>query len=110
MTTLGFDGRLVMYGILAIAVLLALLSLLRHNRMADSPISLPDLLLGEDGRISKGAVVMLGAFGLTSWVIAYQTMTDKLSDVIFGLYIAAWITPTVARLITGTPPPNPPKE
>ena len=45
----------------------------------------------------------MGAFGLTSWMMAELTLSGKMTEGYFGLYAAAWITPVVVRLVTGTP-------
>jgi len=89
--------------VLALLVILFLVvrSLLLRDRAAASNINLEDLLLGEDGRISKKACVMFGAFILTSWVVIYQTVSGELSDWLFAAYIAAWVAPTVSELLAG---------
>lgn len=92
--------------ILALALIVLLLARTLRNRNKDqtSAISLDDLLLGDDGKMSKAAIVMLGSFGLTSWVILYLTLNDKLTDIIFGAYLTAWVVPTVAKLIKAGQP------
>lgn len=95
-----------MIGILAIVVLLIIWTLIRRSRSATSGIDLDDLLLGDDGKVSKAAAVMFGAFGLTTWVIIYLTINDKLSDSYFTAYLAAWVAPTVARIIKGSDAPT----
>ena len=57
-------------------------------------------LLMENGRVSKAAVVMMGAFSLTSWMMVQLTLTGKMTEGYFGLYSAAWIAPVVVKLIT----------
>ena len=57
-------------------------------------------LLMENGRVSKAAVVMMGAFSLTSWMMVQLTLAGKMSEGYFGLYSAAWIAPVVIKLIT----------
>ena len=71
----------------------------RRSVSATSKIHLDDLLLGDDGKMSKSAAVMFGGFALTSWTIVYLTITGKLDAVYFGAYLAAWVAPTVTRLI-----------
>lgn len=87
------------------AVMLA--SLIYRHRMGDSPINLDDLLLGEDGKTSKSATILFGAFGLSSWVVAYLVLTDKLTEVVFAGYLAAWVTPTIAHMFKPKPPEPP---
>ncbi len=72
---------------------------LSRKPQADSLINLEDLLIGEDGKTSRSAFVMLVALMTTTWMMVYLTMRDKMSEGYFGLYSTAWIFPTVARLI-----------
>lgn len=75
----------------------------RHlNKAEDNTFYVIDLLM-ENGRISKAAVVMMGAFVLTTWMMVTLTLKDKLTEGYLGIYVAAWITPVVVRLITGSP-------
>lgn len=92
-----------LFALLAIVGALVL-SLIHRHRSALSLINLEDLLLGDDGRISKAAAVMLGAFALTTWVIAYLTVNDKLTEGYFVAYLGAWVAPTVTRLIVARAP------
>lgn len=95
LVTLAFSG------LLALGALLILWSLLRRSRDEDSKIYLDDLLLGEDGRISKAAAVMFGAFTLTTWMMVYMTVGGKMTEGYFTAYLGAWVAPTVARIIFG---------
>jgi hypothetical protein len=88
----------VMYGVLILATVWLTVAVLRRNRDPLSRINIEDLLLGEDGRVSKAAVVMLGAFMLTSWQMIYFTAAGKMTEGYMGLYMAAWVGPTLAKL------------
>ena len=99
--------NLIAVAVLALLVLMVVRTLLGRDRNAGSAINLDDLLLGDDGRISKAAVVMLGAFGLTTWMMAYLTLGGKMSEGYLSIYAAAWITPTVVKLITNRPDRGP---
>jgi len=87
--------------LLALIALLVMRALMRRNKDEKSLISLDDLLVGDDGKLSKAASVMFGAFLLTSWVILYQTLNKTLTDVTFAAYLTAWVAPAVTKLITG---------
>jgi len=100
-------GRHGMILVLAIATLLILLVLHRRSISAKSAISLDDLLLGDDGKVSKAAAVMWGSFALTTWTMVYLTINEKLSEGYFTAYIAAWVAPAVVKLIKGPSPPGP---
>ena len=62
----------------------------------------------ENGRASKGAVVLMGSFIATTWFFVYYALVGKMTEGYFGLYAAAWIAPVVARIITN--PPTPPRD
>lgn len=98
-------GRVIAGIALAIGLIAIWLSLRRQDKVSANGYSLVDLLLGDDGRASKAAHVMFGAFFLTSWVVVYAALTSKLSDVMFGAYLAAWVAPAVTKLIVGSPKP-----
>ncbi len=93
--------KLVMALALVLVSLLIWRSLSKRDRSAHSSLNFDDLLLGDDGRMSKGAFVMLGAFATTTWMMIYLTLTEKITEGYYGIYSAAWIAPTVARLIAG---------
>jgi len=90
-----------MLAALGALLLVILISLLRRNRCRNSPIKLEDLLIGDDGRLSKAAAVMMGAFAMTTWLIVYLTVTGKITEGYFTAYLGAWVAPTVARVIFG---------
>lgn len=100
-------GRHGMIVVLALAVLLIMWALERRSRSAKSRIDLDDLLLNEDGKMSKAAAVMFGSFALTTWVIVFLTLNGKLTEGYFAAYITAWVAPVVVKLIK-TPAPAAP--
>ena len=90
-------------------ILIVAISVVRRSRDHNSKFNLDDLLLGDDGLASKAAAVMYVALLSSTWVIVWETVTEKLSDTIFSAYLLAWVAPTVTKLITGrTPSPTPP--
>lgn len=97
------SGMIVLLGL---AVLLILWSLLRKSKLITSKIDLDDLLLGDDGKLSKAAAVMMGAFLLTSWGMAYMWLAKMMTEGYFGAYLLAWVSPTVTKLIVNRPAPT----
>lgn len=97
----------VMLAILAVVALCILWSLHRRSISRSSRISLDDLLIGDDGKLSKAAAVMNGSFLVTSWVVVFQTVNKTLSDITFAAYVGAWVVPAVTKLIKGPSPPIP---
>ncbi len=93
--------KLAMMAALLCVLLFIVRVMFKRDKDPDSKINLDDLLLGDDGRLSKAAVVLLGSFLLTTWVIIHLTLTDKLTEAYLGAYMAAWVIPTVTKLIKG---------
>lgn len=92
---------------LLVMIGLVVLTLLHSNRSFTSKLNLEDLLLGEDGKISKAAAVMMGSFLMTTWLMIYLTLNGKMTEGYFTIYCGAWIIPTVTKLIKGPSPPEP---
>lgn len=97
------ETKVLMAVALALAVSLIAWSLLKRHKLAVSRIDLDDLLLGDDGKLSKAAAVMMGAFAVTSWLMVYLALNDKMTEGYLTAYLAAWVAPTVTRLITNRP-------
>ena len=91
--------RHLMPAILGVVGLLVVWSLIRVSRSEKSKINLDDLLLDKDGTTSKSAIVFLGSWAMTTWVIVFLTLTEKLTELYFTAYITAWIVPVVTRFI-----------
>ena len=89
----------VLVGAFFLIVFVIAKSLLKSNKSQRSKINLEDLLIGEDGRTSKAAAVMLGAFAMTTWMMIYLTLSSRITEGYFGLYMTAWVAPTVTNLI-----------
>ena len=102
-TQLGAN-RWMLIALLAL-LLFIFFSLRAQSRNRSSQISLDDLLLGDDGKMSKGAAVMFGSFFLTSWIMVHLTITEHITEGYFTAYLAAWVAPSVVRLITNRPQP-----
>jgi hypothetical protein len=96
-------GRHVMYAILACVTLLIMWTLERRNKNAASTFSFDDLLT-DNGKTSKPAAVMFGAFALSVWLMVFLAVNDKMTEGYFGAFLAAWVAPSVAKIIKGDPP------
>lgn len=88
--------------VLGVVALLVIFSAIRMHRDPHNDFNLLDLLM-ENGHVSKAAVVMMGAFSLTTWMMVHLTLIGKMAEGYFGLYAAAWIAPVVVKLITQGP-------
>lgn len=92
------------FGLVAcIVALVIVVSLRRWSRDEENPFDVRDLVM-ENGRASKGAVVLMGSFAATTWFFIYYSLTGRMTEGYFGLYSAAWIAPVVARMLTSTKP------
>lgn len=109
MTEFMQSDMAVVFGLIAVLVILIIWrSLSRLHRDCNSAFDLRDLLM-ENGRASKAAVVMMGAFAVTTWQFVYFSLNGKMTEGYAGIYVAAWIAPVVARLISrgdSGPPPT----
>lgn len=88
--------------LLVLSFLLLALAVWRElKRMQATPDNSYDWhdLLMENGRASKAAHVMLGAFVTTTWFFVYYAIAGKMTEGYYGIYAASWIAPVVARLI-----------
>ena len=72
---------------------------LKHMQASDgNGYDWHDLLM-ENGKASKAAHVMLGAFITTTWFFVYYAVAGKMTEGYYAIYAASWIAPVVARLI-----------
>lgn len=95
--------------ILAFIVVSLVFAVWRLHKDPTVDFNILDLLM-ENGRVSKAAVVMMGAFSLTSWMMIQLTLSKLMTEGYFGLYSAAWIAPVVVKLITQGPTVHKPKD
>lgn len=91
------------YIILGIGLLVAIacvaVSMWKFHKDNSRPdFDMSDLLM-ENGRLSKLAVVLMGSYMMTSWVIVHLTITDKLTEGYLTVYCTAWVVPTLAKML-----------
>jgi len=88
----------------ALVVVIGLVCRLLFNRDKDSAskVNFDDLFLGDDGKMSKAAIVMIGSFLMTTWIMVHLTMIDKMSEGYLTIYGGLWIIPVVTKLIKGS--------
>ncbi len=86
-------------GVLTLLVLLYILWRL-HQSKEYPEFDLVDLLM-ENGKASKFAIFLLGAFIATTWVLVYQTIHNALTEWLFAAYGAFWVVPVVTKLLNG---------
>lgn len=86
--------------VLAVAALAVLVSVWHAHRSAIMRFNIFDLVM-ENGRVSKISVSYMLVLGVSTWVIVNQEISGKLTEGIFGMWLAAWVSPLVARVVFG---------
>lgn len=82
-----------------IALLIGIIiTMYRAQKDQTNTIDIYDLVT-ENGRLSKTACVMMGAFIITSWMMVTLTINATMSVEYFLAYSATWITPLVTRIV-----------
>lgn len=96
------EHLLIIFSLLALLLVLVIWRIFRKWTAAEeNPFDIRDLFM-ENGRASKGSVVLLGAFAATTWFFVYYALLGKMTEGYFGVYGALWVTPIVARMLTGS--------
>lgn len=67
---------------------------------SNSSFNALDLIM-EDRKVSRVAFAFMLVLGVSTWVIVDQQIKGRLSEGIFGLWIASWVTPLVAKMVFG---------
>jgi hypothetical protein len=93
------ETKILMIAALILVITAIIYALIKRDRSTISAINLEDLLLGDDGRLSKAAAVMMGAFAMTTWLMVYLALGGKMTEGYLAIYVGAWIAPTVTVLI-----------
>ena len=78
--------------------LLIILTFWRAHRNAMLQFNAFDLVM-ENGRVSKIAFSYMLVLLVSTWVIVLMAWRDKLTDAMFGLWLAAWVGPLVAKIV-----------
>lgn len=102
--------------ILACLLLLAAWVLLRAQRRPD--FDLADMLRDDAGKLSSTRIFAFISLAITSWILAYLTVTEKLNENYYLYYLVTWSGATVLMkfidrwggvvTVQQAPPPPPP--
>lgn len=87
-----------MLTILAGLAVVVVLLLWRAHRSALVNFNVFDLIM-ENGRVSKVAFSYMVVLVVTTWVMIYLAIRDKMTEGIFLGYGAMWVGPLVARIV-----------
>lgn len=91
-------ARDVMLMVLGVAALVMLATFWRAHRDALAQFNAFDLIM-ENGRVSRIAVCFMVAFAVTTWIVVYLTVRDKMTEGLFLAYGGMWVAPLVAKLV-----------
>lgn len=83
---------------LGAAALAIAVSVWKAHKNAAIQFDIFDLLM-ENGRVSKIAVAFMLVLLVSCWVIVSQQTQGKLTEGMFGLWLTAWVTPLVAKVV-----------
>lgn len=92
------NTRDVMLGVLGVAALLIVVTFWRAHRDALKQFNAFDLIM-ENGRVSRIALCFMIAFGVTTWLVIYLALRDKMTEGLFLAYGGMWVAPLVAKLV-----------
>lgn len=89
-----------MLTILAAGAVLVVVSFWRAHSRPGFDFNAFDLIM-EGGKVSKIALAFMLVLGVSTWVIVSLQIKDKLTEGMFGLWLTAWVTPLVAKVVFG---------
>lgn len=75
---------------------LGLFILYRAHRSKTSKVDLAHLIVDRDGHTSLRQVGEVLALLVTSWIVLWLAVSDKLTGEVFGVYNVAWVLRTLA--------------
>lgn len=93
-----------MHAILAAGALIVLLTFWRAHKSKNIDFDLLDLLK-QNGRASKVAVIIMGAFCVSTWTVINREVHGTLTSDFFGLYLTAWVAPLITLIATSNAEP-----
>ena len=89
-----------MLAVLAAAGVLIVFSFWHAHRNKASTFDALDLIM-VDGKLDRIATVFMIAFAVSTWVIVDLQIKGKLDSGIFGIWMASWVGPLVAKMVFG---------
>lgn len=90
--------RDVMLGVLAVAAALLIVTFWRAHRDTLAQFNAFDLIM-EEGRVNRIALCFMVAFAVTTWVIVFLALRDKLTEGYLTSYGIMWVAPLVTKVI-----------
>lgn len=87
-----------MLTVLALGAALVVISFWRAHLKPDFNFDMFDLIM-ENGRVSRLALWYNLAGASSTWVVVDSQIKGALTEGLFGLWLAAWVGPIIARLV-----------
>jgi len=84
-----------------IALLLIVVSVWKAHRDPAIRLNVFDLLIGDDGRISKTSCVFMGSWAALTYVFVGLYFRDKITDTLFAAYGAVCFAPLITKMLSG---------
>lgn len=95
---------LIIFALLACLVVLVMWRVLKRWSVSkNNSFDVIDLFM-ENGRASRKAIWAHGAFAATTWLIVFLTLSAKITEGYFAIYVGAWVTPIVAGILKSDNP------
>ena len=85
---------------LLIVALVIAWSFYRSHRNPSITFDLFDLIM-ENGRLSKIACLVMGAFTVHTWIMVRLTFDLKMTEGYLTIYGATWVAPLLVRMFSG---------
>lgn len=94
---------------LVLLLVLALLTIMGWQAQRDTSnnFNIWDLVM-EAGKASRTGVAFMSVLVITSWVVITMALQNRLTETVFGIYCAAWVSPLVAKVIFNKSDMTPP--
>ena len=99
-----FNPMLIVLGIGCLCVLMSFWIAHRSHRIDFNAF---DLIM-ENGRVSKIALAFMLVLCVSCWVVVDQQINGRLTEGTFGLWLTAWVTPLVAKVVFNKGSPTEP--
>lgn len=93
---------MIMHSVLALGFILIAVSFYRAHKTPGFDFNAFDLVMSK-GKVDKIALSYMLVLGLSSWIMIDLQINGKMTEGYFAIYIGAWITPLVSKVLFNKP-------
>lgn len=86
--------------ILSCAMVVLAISFWRAHKNHAVMFNALDLIM-DNGKVSRTAFAFMVVLGVSIWVLVDLEIKGKMTEMYYGSFIAAWVTPVVAKIFAG---------